>query len=77
MKQVRDFITQIKQPFGFLQFNVQQQHDKIHKREEEILRIEMLEEEKGDNKWHDKEKKAEAVIDTYAVKIAQALRKDV
>lgn len=77
MRQVRDFITQIKQPFGFLQYNVQQVDNALHRKAQENLAREVEEEKKGDNRWHAQEKKAEQVLDSYAVKIAQALRKDV
>lgn len=70
MRQVRDFITQIKQPFGFLQYNVQQVDNALHRKAQENLAREVDEEKKGDNRWHAQEKKAEQVLDSYAVKIA-------
>ena len=76
LQQVKVFIQQLSNPFGFLQYRVNEIDKAIHLSEQN----EMDEEQTGDHRYHEKEKNLEKVFDNYALKVhaivAPSLKQD-
>ena len=72
LQQVRIFIEQLRQPFGFLQREIEGVQKNIRRQQAD----EAESETKGDHKYFNEEKKAEAIFDGYVNQLARRANVD-